>query len=510
MSLDWTEKYRPSSLDMVIGNPKAVSELRAWAKEWSSGTPSKRAVVLMGTPGIGKTSAAVALASDMGWGLVEMNSSDQRTGDAISAVALKGAYGNTFTDSGNYLDSKEGGKKLIILDEADSLFGREDRGALPVIAELIKRTKQPVILIVNDFYALSRKSSAVKTDTLQITFFKPRSTEIVKALKNIAMNENIAVSSDALNIIAENSHGDMRAAVRNLESLALGRKTITADDASVLSDRIVKKGMYDLMESVFRKGDAKEARRLMMDVDETPDHIMLWLDENLPHEFKDRGDLVRGYEKLSRADVFLGRVYRRQYYGFWSYAGDMMTSGVAVSKLSNIKNNERFRFPSYLMKMSRGKGVAAMKRTVSYKLAVFLHTSTGRASNDVLPFFRIMMINDPELRVMMCNSLDLDAEELAFLLNAKVDSKIVKDTLLAVQDGKGISVNGKTAKTRTSANITSGSAVSEMGTSRNGDADDDASDGNGTDGNGSKGISDALKENTVKEKPRSQKSLFEF
>ena len=464
MSLDWTEKYRPSSLDMVIGNPKAVSELRAWAREWSSGVPSKRAVVLMGSPGIGKTSAAVALASDMGWGLVEMNSSDQRTGDAIAAVALKGAYGNTFTDSGSYLDSKTGGMKLIILDEADSLFGNADRGAMPVISELIKRTKQPVILIVNDFYALSRKSSAAKTDTLQINFMKPRSTEIVKALRNIAAKECVTIGEDALAIIAENSHGDMRAAVRNLESLALGRMTITANDAATLSDRIVKKGMYDLMDAVFRKGDAKEARRLMTDVDETPDHVMLWLDENLPHEFRDRGDLVRGYEKLSRADVFLGRVHRRQYYRFWSYAGDMMTSGLAVSKMSGTHNNERFRFPSYLMKMSRGKGVAALKKAICYKLAVFLHTSTGRISHDVLPFFKIMMLNDPELRMRMCDSLDLDAEELAFLLNAKVDSKIVKDTLL-----------GTFAP----------ASVPDV-------------------------IEVTVKEKVVNDKPRSQKSLFEF
>jgi replication factor C large subunit len=79
---------------------------------------------------------------------------------------------------------------------------------------------------------------------------------------------------------------------------------------------------------------------------------MLWIDENMPYEFKDKGDLIRGYEKLARADVFMGRVGRRQYYRFWAYAGDMMSSGVNISRRSETGSYERFRFPMYLAKMS--------------------------------------------------------------------------------------------------------------------------------------------------------------
>ena len=158
MSEDWTEKYRPRSLSGVVGNPKAVGELRKWADSWSTGIPKNRAVILMGPPGVGKTTSAEALAADMGWGIVEMNSSDQRTGEAIRSVALRGAFAQTFGDDGEFRSTADGGRKLIVLDEADSLFGNADRGAMPVINELIKETRQPVILIVNDFYELSRKS----------------------------------------------------------------------------------------------------------------------------------------------------------------------------------------------------------------------------------------------------------------------------------------------------------------------------------------------------------------
>ena len=78
--MDWTEKYRPQTLDDVIGNPSAVNTLRTWAKSWDNGIPKMRAVVLMGTPGVGKTTSAEALAREMGWSIVEMIASDQSTG----------------------------------------------------------------------------------------------------------------------------------------------------------------------------------------------------------------------------------------------------------------------------------------------------------------------------------------------------------------------------------------------------------------------------------------------
>src|SRR4030067_471952 len=85
-SLDWTEKYRPQTLSLVIGHNKAVEELRQWAQSWEKGVPKDRAVVVYGRAGIGKTSVAHALGHDMGWEVIELNASDQRTADIIEKV----------------------------------------------------------------------------------------------------------------------------------------------------------------------------------------------------------------------------------------------------------------------------------------------------------------------------------------------------------------------------------------------------------------------------------------
>jgi replication factor C large subunit len=171
------------------------------------------------------------------------------------------------------------------------------------------------------------------------------------------------------------------------------------------------------------------ARSIMQNIDETPDHKMLWIDENIPYALRDKGDLTRGYEKLARADIFLGRVRRRQYYRFWAYAGDIMSAGVNVSIRSAPGPYERYRFPMYLSKMARSKGVRATKKGICLKLSAILHTSTSRISDDVLPMLKVMLKNDSELARSIADTIGAEAEEMAFLLDAKVDSDIVKSII---------------------------------------------------------------------------------
>lgn len=433
MTEDWTEKYRPKKLSDVIGNPSSVKELKEWALKWKEGIPEKRAVVLIGAPGTGKTSSACALADEMNWDIIEMNASDQRTEAAIKNVALRGSYSNSLGTAEEYKKSSEGKRKLIVLDEADNLFGNADRGALPAINELIKTTKQPVILIVNDFYALSKKSSTVKADTLQITFRKPIAKSIESALKKIAASEGIAVDGPVLLKIAENSNGDMRAAVRDLEALSHGRDSLDMSSAETLQERVVRKDMYDVLKKMFKNNDPIGSMRTLSAADVDPETALLWIDENLPYEYKEPGDLVRGYEKLSRADIFLGWVSRRQYYGMWSYASEMMTAGVSVARMSGkTTSTDSFRFPLYLVKMSRSKSARALKSSLCYKIACSLHTSTKRVGMDILGPLKEMALNDQGIRVMLVRDVGLEPEELGFLIDSKIDSKIVKETFQTV------------------------------------------------------------------------------
>ena len=424
---DWTEKHRPRALADLVGNGKAIDELRAWAESWQEGTPAQeRAVILAGEPGVGKTSAAYALARDLGWGVIELNASDQRNEEVIRRIAGGGASNRAFGADGSF-NAAGGGRQLVILEEADNLFGREDRGGMKAILDTIRETRQPIVLIANDLYEMQRRASSLKSLARVIKFQKVHSLSIPPALRRIAKAEGVLLESGVDKLLAERAGGDMRSAVNDLQALCLGRAEVTLADVEALGRRDTTGDVWDLMGKVFYGTDADAARKAAWDLDETPENISLWIDENLPVMYQDKADLVDGYAYLSKATVMLGRVQRRQQYGLWSYATELMTSGVSVAK-HDRPSGARFQFPSWLRRQSTSKAIRELRDRTAAKVGAALHTSRMRARNDHFPYLKALM-EDDAFAAWAAWRFDLDADELAFLLEDKATSPRVKKLL---------------------------------------------------------------------------------
>src|SRR3972149_6501355 len=319
-SLDWTEKYRPQMLSQVVGHNKPVEELKRWAEAWMHGIPKERAVVLYGRAGIGKTTTAHALARDMGWEAIELNASDQRTADIIEKVA--GSPSRMGTLDGSSV------KRLVILDEADNIHGTADRGGEKAIVELIKTTSHPIILIANELYDMS---AGLGNSCKPIQFSSVLTRSMIPTLKKIAESEGISCGLGVLEKIAENANGDLRSAINDLQAIAQGRSKIELTDI-VTGERDTKENIFKALIKIFKGSNIKEAHEVSFHLDENPEDLIMWVDENLPLEYTKPEDLEEGYRYLGRASLFLGRVKRRQNYNMWRYAGVMMTSGIVVAR----------------------------------------------------------------------------------------------------------------------------------------------------------------------------------
>ena len=300
MSEEWTEKYRPKSLSQVVGNDSAIRLMRRWADQWRSGVPKKKALTLRGVPGTGKTSSALALANDYGWDVVEMNASDHRNAASIRRVAGAGSLSQTFTNGGEFLTTAEGKRKLIVLDEADNLFGREDHGGAKAIVETIRQTSQPIILIVNDYYALTRKASAVKTLAEKADFRRLGERTVMDVLSGICQVEEIEVEDGVLKMIAENSAGDLRGAINDLQMLIEGRSRVDKTNAGALGKRNQEMELEIALDRMFAARTAAEARNATLDIDKTPEDLILWIEENIPNEFKTPSEMAAAFDALSR------------------------------------------------------------------------------------------------------------------------------------------------------------------------------------------------------------------
>jgi replication factor C large subunit len=420
-SLDWTEKYRPESLGDIVGNDAAVKALRQWAENFGQGkkAPEKRAVILYGPPGTGKTSAALALARDMGWDYIEMNASDVRTKDAINRIAGPAATAGTFEGTG--------GRRLVILDEADNLHGNYDRGGEAAIIGIVKSASQPIILIANDLYAMSKQ---LRELAIPIQFRAILGTSIARVLRRVCQDEGLRCDPGALMKIAERT-SDLRSAINDLQAAAQGKAEVTLADVAT-GERDVPETIFKVLGMIFRGKDMREALEATYGLDENPEDLIGWVDENLPREYA-ADDLERGFDSLSRADVYLGRVRRRMDYGMWRYAGFMEVCGVNRARRRRFGSYVKYSPPTYWQKLGRTRSGRALRDSIAAKVGKACHVSKREARASYMPLLRSLFGYD-DYAVRLSAELGLEEDEIAFLMDAKKASKKVGEIYKGSRD----------------------------------------------------------------------------
>ncbi|NUB92205.1 replication factor C large subunit [Haloterrigena sp. SYSU A558-1] len=410
---DWTEKYRPTTLSEVRGNNKARDKLEEWAESWDD---HRDAVIVHGSPGVGKTSAAHALAGDMGWPVMELNASDSRGADVIERVAGEASKSGTLTGG-------EAGRRLVILDEADNFHGNADYGGSAEVTRVVKDANQPIVLVANEFYDMSQ-SLRNSCETIEFRDVSKRS--IVPVLRDICRREDIEFEEEALEKIAEDTSGDLRSAVNDLQAVAEEAERLTVEDV-VTGQRDTTEGIFDFLDALIKEEDAEGALRASYDVDENPDEMLNWIEDNVPKDYAG-AELADAYEFLANADRWLGRVRATQNYSYWRYATDNMTAGVAASRREPKGGWTRYGPPSYWSKLGRTKGTRNTRDAIAERIAEREGTSVGTARREILPFLSAMThhCKNRDLTVRMAAVYELDEKEVSFVTGSGKDTNKVE------------------------------------------------------------------------------------
>jgi replication factor C large subunit len=278
----WSEKYRPTSIEDLVGNEEARSKLASWLAKWK---PGSRAVMLVGPPGTGKTTSIHLLASKNRLNLVELNASDSRTKEKLARKLGEALSSSSLMDE----------RTLVFLDEVDGLSGRKDYGAIEYIKAAVKASVNPVAMAAND-----PGSDQVKklSSACTVIPFRPASEEeVIAHLARISKAERAEPSDGRLSAIARASGGDVRYAINALQSGEAGAKDLGMTAAQSV-------------DGFFTAPDVESAVASLRAYPDQPWDKLRDVFNAVVKAKLDPGRRADAMEVLSRADIVMGRIVK--------------------------------------------------------------------------------------------------------------------------------------------------------------------------------------------------------
>lgn len=409
-NIPWIIKYRPRKLDDVVDQEDAKKELLDWLNSWEKKPPEKRAVLLNGPPGCGKTSLVEAIARTLGYEIFEMNASDSRRKQDIDRL-MKTA---------TQVSGLRARRKIILLDEVDGLSPVSDAGGIEAIVSIVKITKHPIIMTANNAYKEHLRPIRDVAKIIQMDRLKDQ--HVVFVLKRICQSEKLQCDQQALEEIAKRSEGDLRSAINDLEAIAAIDRKVTLDKVKAIAtyrNRVYQP--WEALRRLFMSKYVFQAKEAVSSTEMDPDEFKVWINEHIPSWFESMDEVAKAYDALSRADIYFGRVIKTQNWDLASYAIDLMGPGVAFSRSIYKGKFVAFKMPERIRLLSETKKSREYREILAEYLGGRLLTSKQTVKSDVIPYLRIIFDHNPEYAARLALAYSLPEELVTWLAGRRAN-----------------------------------------------------------------------------------------
>ena len=458
MDDDWAERYRPSTLSDMEGNGDKIRRVRMWLEGWGSGkTPKKRGLLLSGPPGVGKTTLAHAIAKESGWSIVELNASEQRNAAAIRSSATRGSQHVSLENF--YSGSEAKGKTVILLDEVDHLSGgfsqvseerihtamgseegpvlKGDSGGKAELLNLLNKTENPVIMTCNDPMRLwgsgnwRRNRDRVNRVSENIMFERVGPADLRRVALRVLDSEGVGIDPGALDSLIQRNPGDLRALVKDLQSLSVTANG-HVDMASVneLAGSVMRDSQINVFESLKRAYNSDSgllASEAVLNSDKDPDEVLAWLAWNNQSVIGGRG-----LEEISGAmcdsDSYLATKFTNRAFRSWYWGSSLPTQAIAAASNSKKDGGVFISFPEFL----RRGGETWRNIDLVERLAGSLGASRASFREDLWP--ALLAIHDKSLGASerdytVAKKIGMTGEDHLAVLGIPKTSKVGKSIL---------------------------------------------------------------------------------
>jgi len=292
----WSEKYRPKNFLDLIGNEESRKLFVEWFTNWKKGT---KPILLVGPPGIGKTTLANLAAKQFGYDLISLNASDVRNKQSIHEI-LSPVLGNQTVL----------GTPMIFIDEVDGIHGRADYGGTEALIKILKEPTVPIVLAANTDSSDKMKSIKKVVKTIEL---KPLSPKLLRlCLNRILQLEGVKIDSDSLAKLVTESRGDIRSMINFTQARATGFDPPTEKSFETLD---VEEGVN----AFYKANSTDEARSILYSIRIDPrEKIHAFYSSIITSEIS-ADDMQNFLQIISEADMLYGKIMKTQQWRLLRY-----------------------------------------------------------------------------------------------------------------------------------------------------------------------------------------------
>lgn len=352
----WVEKYRPKKISTFVGNKDSVLLIRKWINDFSTKNPAYKPILLLiGEPGVGKTTLANLILKESNFDVIEINASKlegksdiHKHFDNITRKGIGVIYSKN-NKMGVVLDEVDGMAQndatmtefLTIIDPLDkkkdkntktkelkekskkTAFGFESKMKKSINQQIdsdeelsyqdmmiqkfdeMKKIKElqfakfpykyPIICTANK--ANDKRMKKLIRHAIVINLKKPTKQAFIKFSQKIVKAENIDIKKDALDLLIERSNYDFRQLISNLQMVAMNDDISISDVNMLVQGRDIDQNLFDIVYELLNKKNSIEDITSMVNSERRPISNMIY------HNLIDIIDISRSGKRNTKVEI---------------------------------------------------------------------------------------------------------------------------------------------------------------------------------------------------------------